>query len=94
MPLPLFVAVMLVWGLAVVADSPQFSALVAQEAPAAIKGTALTLVTCLGFALTVVSLQLFGALQGVVEAQYLFLLLAPGPLLGLWATRKAVTRTV
>ncbi|PJJ59542.1 MFS transporter [Hymenobacter chitinivorans] len=84
----LFIAAVLVWGLAVVADSPQFSALVAQQAPTAIKGTALTLVTCLGFALTIVSLQLFGALQSVVAGQYLFLLLAPGPVLGLWATRK------
>ncbi|TGE25139.1 MFS transporter [Hymenobacter aquaticus] len=88
LPPPLFGAAVLVWGLAVVADSPQFSALVAQQAPAAIKGTALTLVTCLGFALTIVSLQVFGLLQGYVAGQYLFLLLAPGPVLGLWATRK------
>ncbi|TGE29335.1 MFS transporter [Hymenobacter metallicola] len=91
LPLPLFAGSLLVWGLAVVADSPQFSALVAQQAPAASKGTALTLVTCLGFALTVVSLQVFGALQQVVEARYLFLLLTPGPALGLWATRRRAT---
>ncbi|UOQ50766.1 MFS transporter [Hymenobacter cellulosivorans] len=89
LPLPLFGAGLLVWGMAVVADSPQFSALVAQQAPAAIKGTALTLVTCLGFALTIVSLQAFGALQSLVDGRYLFLLLAPGPALGLWATRQA-----
>ena len=89
LPLPYFVAAMVGWGMAVVADSPQFSALVAQQAPAAFKGTALTMVTCLGFALTIVSLQLFAALQPVVEARYLFWLLAPGPMLGLWATRKA-----
>ncbi|MCB2377985.1 MFS transporter [Hymenobacter sp. BT635] len=88
LPLPYFVAALAVWGMAVVADSPQFSALVAQQAPAALKGTALTMVTCLGFALTIVSLQSFAALQNVVEARYLFLLLAPGPLLGLWATRS------
>ncbi|TGE17354.1 MFS transporter [Hymenobacter elongatus] len=89
LPLPWFAVLMVVWGMAVVADSPQFSTLVAQHAPAALKGTALTLVTCLGFALTIVSLQCFTALQAYCEARYLFLLLAPGPFLGLWATRNA-----
>ena len=89
LPRPAFVGAMLMWGMAVVADSPQFSALVARRAPAAAAGTALTLVTCLGFALTVVSLQGFAALQGHVPARYLFLVLAPGPLLGLLATRRA-----
>ena len=79
---------MLVWGMAVVADSPQLSALVAQKAPATAKGTALTLVTCLGFALTIVSLQSFAALQGHVAARYRFLLLVLGPVLGLLTTRR------
>ena len=94
LPRPAFGAVVLVWSMAVVADSPQFSAVVAQRAPAAATGTALTLVACLGFALTTVSLQAFGALQGQVEACYLFLLLMPGPVLGLLATRPTrVART-
>jgi hypothetical protein len=72
----------------VVADSPQFSTLVARRAPAGTTGTALTLVTCLGFALTIASLQGFAAAQaGGVGARWLFWLLVPGPLLGLWATR-------
>ena len=94
LPRSAFGAAVLVWGMAVVADSPQFSAVVAQRAPAAATGTALTLVTCLGFALTIVSLQAFGALQGHVEARYLFLLLVPGSVLGLLATRPTrVART-
>jgi hypothetical protein len=88
LPRPAFAGAVLLWGMAVVADSPQFSALVAQRAPKAATGTALTLVTCLGFGLTIVSLQCFAALQGYVEARYLFLLLAPGPVLGLLATRR------
>ncbi|WP_188562472.1 MFS transporter [Hymenobacter frigidus] len=91
LPRPAFVGAVLVWGMAVVADSPQFSALVAQRAPAGTTGTALTLVTCLGFALTIVSLQSFAALQGHLAAHYLFLLLVPGPLLGLLATRRLPT---
>ena len=86
LPRPAFGAAVLVWSMAVVADSPQFSA--------AATGTALTLVACLGFALAIVSLQAFGALQGHVEARYLFLLLVPGPVLGLLATRPTrVART-
>ncbi|UOQ97295.1 MFS transporter [Hymenobacter sp. 5317J-9] len=88
LPLPAFGVVMGVWGMAVAADSPQFSALVAQNAPAAAKGTALTWVTCLGFALTIVSLQCFAIVLHKVEADFWFWLLAPGPLLGLWATRR------
>ena len=92
LPRPAFAVAVVVWGMAVVADSPQFSALVAQRAPATATGTALTLVTCLGFALTIVSLQSFTALQGHVNARYLFLLLAPGPVLALLATRPAGTK--
>ena len=87
LPGPLFAAGVLVWGMAVVADSPQFSTLVAQRAPATATGTAFMLVTCLGFATTVLSLQVFAALQAWVPARWLFGLLALGPLLGLWATR-------
>lgn len=74
----------LLWGLAVVADSPQFSTLVAQTAPAQNKGTALTIVNCVGFAITIGSIQLLAV---PISEQYLFLLLAPGPVFGLWSLR-------
>jgi len=74
----------LLWGLAVVADSPQFSTLVAQTSPAQHKGTALTIVNCVGFALTIGSIQL---LTVPIPEQYMFLLLAPGPIFGLWSLR-------
>ncbi|WP_262490657.1 MFS transporter [Hymenobacter amundsenii] len=72
------------WGLVVVADSPLLSTLVAQQAPPASRGTALTLVTCLGFALTIASLQFTSWLATHVPAPYVYLPLALGPLLGLW----------
>jgi len=74
----------LIWGMAVVADSPQFSSLVATTAPAANEGTALTIVNCIGFTITIGSIQL---LSVPLPEQYLFLLLAPGPALGLWWMR-------
>eukprot|EP00797_Seminavis_robusta_P028861 Sro56_g032740.2 (244) ;mRNA; f:54193-54924 len=85
-PLVMLLAYLL-WGLTVVADSPQFSSLVASTAPAANKGTALTIVNCLGFAITIGSIQLLGV---PLSEQYLFLLLAPGPIFGLWSMRLHV----
>lgn len=83
-----FLLFLFVWGMSVVADSPLFSTLVAQYAPADSRGTSLTLVTCLGFAITIVSIQLMGYCQHFLPVQYLFLLLAPGPIMGLLAIRS------
>ena len=53
-----FFALAMIWGFAVVADSAQFSALVSEYSPADHIGTALTLQTCLGFLLTMVTIEL------------------------------------
>jgi len=47
-PPPAIVAFAVIWGIAVVADSAQLSALVAQYSPRDHVGTALTLQTCIG----------------------------------------------
>ncbi|RSK43679.1 MFS transporter [Hymenobacter perfusus] len=79
------VAFLAFWGLVVVADSPMFSTLVARHAPAESRGAALTIVNCLGFALTIGSVQLTGWLAPRLPPQLLLLPLALGPALGLWA---------
>lgn len=79
----IFILFMMFWGFMVVADSPQFSALVAFHAPAHIRGSAITITTCIGFAITIVSIQLLNVLQQHISPRYLLLLLAPGPLVGL-----------
>ncbi|SHM04645.1 MFS transporter [Hymenobacter psychrotolerans] len=76
------------WGVVVVADSPLFSTLVAQNAPAASRGTSLTIVNCLGFALTIASIQLTSLLARSVPPPYLLLPLTVGPALGLWGLRR------
>jgi len=76
---------LLFWGMVVVADSPLFSTLVAQNAPIESKGTLLTLTNCIGFSLTIISIQLFGRLSELVNTQYLFTFLAIGPLMGVMA---------
>jgi MFS family permease len=79
-----FIVMMLIWGVSVIADSPQFSTLVAQTAISEYKGTALTIVTCVGFAITIGSIQLINhAFNNWANTNTVFLLLAPGPLIGL-----------
>ncbi len=80
---PVFISFMFFWGFMAVADSPQFSALVALHAPAQVRGSAITITTCIGFAITIASIQLLNVLQNLISTQYLLFLLAPGPLLGL-----------
>lgn len=76
---------LLFWGMVVITDSPLFSTLVAHNAPAKNRGTALTIVNCLGFAITIISIQLLTLLREYLPYHYLFLPLALGPILGLHA---------
>ena len=75
----------LVWGVAVVADSAQFSASVAELSPPGLTGTTLTVQTCLGFALTLVSIQLMPVLIAAIGWGGAFAALAFGPALGIVA---------
>ena len=86
-PFWLYVLVM-VWGFSVVADSAQFSALVSEHAPREHVGTALTLQTCVGFLLTMVTIELLPRLAAITSWRYASLLLVPGPLLGAWAMAR------
>ena len=78
----LLVAVALVWGASVVADSAQFSACVTELGDPQYMGTALTVQTCCGFLLTTVSIQLIPRLVETFGWRYAFAALAPGPLFG------------
>lgn len=80
----LFLISWCIWGMAVAADSPQFSSLVANATPAALKGTGLTLVTCIGFALSIVSIQLLSFLSLSLNGTIIFIFLALGPIIGLY----------
>jgi MFS family permease len=84
-------ALVMVWGFSVVADSAQFSALVSEHAPKEFVGTALTLQTCVGFLLTMVTIELLPRLAESVGWQWASLLLVPGPLLGAWAMARLKT---
>jgi MFS family permease len=84
----LFIGFLLFWGMVVIADSPLFSTLVAQNAPAKIKGTALTIVNCIGFSITIISIQIINLMSEFAGSNSIYIILAVGPILGLIALRK------
>ena len=84
----IFLGALLIWGFAVIGDSPQFSAVVAKTAPKMYLGTAITIVNCIGFALTLFSIQLLVILIEAFPEQWIYLVLVPGPLLGLLSVNR------
>jgi MFS family permease len=81
----LFISYLMFWGMMVIADSPLFSTMIAQNATPEIKGTALTLVNSIGFALTIVSIQVINGLDAWMAPENVFLVLVIGPVFGLVA---------
>jgi MFS family permease len=74
-----------VWGASVVADSAQFSSCVTELGDPQYIGTALTLQMCVGFLLTTISIELIPKVVEAITWRYAFIVLAPGPLLGVLA---------
>jgi MFS family permease len=84
----LFFLFLLVWGMFIVADSPLFSTLIAQNAPTELRGSSLTIVNCIGFTITILSIQFMNVILTKENTQYIFMMLAFGPLFGLYALLK------
>ncbi|MFM8666087.1 MAG: nitrate/nitrite transporter [Betaproteobacteria bacterium] len=83
----LFYAWLLLWGLSVSSDSPQFSALTARNAPPHAVGSVLTLTNSIGFAISIVSIEWMSHLLQRWAVADLMPILALGPALGLWMLR-------
>jgi len=91
-PLPLFWSWLIVWGITVVGDSPQFSSLTALNAPREVVGSVLTFVNSIGFAITIVSIQIFAGAATNMPLATLLPWLALGPIAGLFALRPLLRR--
>jgi MFS family permease len=84
----LLVIVAVVWGVAVVADSAQFSTIISESSDPRYVGTALALQTAIGFSLTVVSIHVIGAIGAEWGWRWAAAAMAPGPALGILAMRR------
>jgi MFS family permease len=76
------IGLLLIWGLTVVSDSAQFSAIVTEVVPDNVRGTALTLQTALGFMLTLITITAVPLIADRISWQSAFLILVPGPVVG------------
>jgi MFS family permease len=92
---PAMVPLLLAWGAAVIADSGQFSAALAEAADERYVGTALTAMTALGFLLSVVTIQLLPVVADAVGWRAAVPILSVGPALGALAmSRLTFSRAV
>ncbi|WP_062058995.1 MFS transporter [Aquimarina longa] len=83
-----FLLVLSIWGMLVISDSPQFSTMVAAAVPSELRGTGLTIVNCIGFSITIVSIQLLSFLIEQIDDTISYMILCIGPILGVYALRK------
>jgi len=102
LPPLLLLFLLIVWGITVVADSPQFSAMSAKACPKNIVGSALSIQNGIGFLITIISISLVTSFYENICVFVTWILL-PGPILGLFflhrknaitiGTRLAATRS-
>lgn len=85
---------LLIWGVTVAGDSPQFSTLTASNAPPHAVGSVLTLTNCIGFGISIVSIELFTSLATWHDLSTLLPWLGLGPLLGIWAMRPLLKKSM
>lgn len=90
---PIFLIFLIFWGMVVIADSPLFSTLVALRATPELKGTAMTLVNSIGFAITIFSIQLTSFFIANCDERLVMLPLVIGPLFGLLALRNVSSKS-
>ncbi len=88
---PIFLTFLIFWGIVVIGDSPQYSAIIALTAPKELVGSGLTLVNSIGFAITILSLWFVYQFFDVINISYALMILAVGPILGLISMKKLLS---
>lgn len=88
----LLVPLSLIWGIAVIADSAQFSTIISEVSDKNYVGTALTCQVALGFLLTAAVIRLMGAIGDRYGWHWALASMALGPLLGIWAMYRLLPR--
>jgi hypothetical protein len=89
-PVWLFVPLVLLWGAAVIPDSAQFSALVADAVPPERAGSLMTFQTAIGFTLTFFTVQAVPAIAAALGWPATLALMAVGPMLGVAAMQRLI----
>lgn len=90
-PVQLFLSFLIFWGIVVVGDSPQYSAIIALSAPKELVGSGLTLVNSIGFAITIVSLWVISQIAVLMELSIVLVFLSLGPIVGLISLRPLLS---
>lgn len=90
----IFISFMVLWGVVVIADSALFSSLIANSVHGKLKGTALTISTCLGFAVTILSIQFLGFLTSQFINPTVYSVLAIGPVLAIIYARNHKSKKI
>lgn len=89
----LLVSLLMIWGVTIIADSAQFSTALSHVVDPRYVGTALTIQTAVGFALTVVTIQGLPYVVDLTGWRFAFVVLSIGPLLGATSMGLAKRRT-
>jgi len=89
-PVWIVATALIIWGVFIIPDSAQFSALVADAAPPASVGSLMTFQTALGFALTAVTVQVTPMLANSLGWSATIAIMVLGPMFGIEAMRRLI----
>ena len=91
---PIFLTFLIFWGIVVVGDSPQYSAIIALTAPKELIGSGLTLVNSIGFAITILSLWVVYQFLDLIDIPYALMILSLGPVIGLLSLKGMISKNI
>nr|WP_304214333.1 MFS transporter [Fredinandcohnia onubensis] len=80
---PWIIAILgIIWGVSIIADSAQFSALITEHSDQRYVGSSLTIQLALGYVFTIIVIFLVPLIESIIGWKYTFIILLPGPIIG------------